>query len=78
MYQMFGKRGLYRLGAVRFSASIKAQEKKDNGDSAPDAATQEWLKTQQKALAMDRQQAGLPPPPPGLLLSAGPPCLAQR
>eukprot|EP00873_Tetraselmis_striata_P012845 jgi/Tetstr1/433109/TSEL_022441.t1 len=53
---MFGKRGMYRLGAVRFSASVKAQEKTESED---DPAMQEWLQAQQKALAMDRQQAAM-------------------
>eukprot|EP00193_Tetraselmis_chui_P009093 CAMPEP_0177752238 /NCGR_PEP_ID=MMETSP0491_2-20121128/811_1 /TAXON_ID=63592 /ORGANISM="Tetraselmis chuii, Strain PLY429" /LENGTH=408 /DNA_ID=CAMNT_0019267425 /DNA_START=167 /DNA_END=1393 /DNA_ORIENTATION=+ len=59
---MCGKRGVYKLGAVRFSPSIKEQARKtakEAVDAPADVAREEWEKTQGKALAMDREQAAL-------------------
>jgi len=60
---MFSKKGKYKLGAIRFSPSI-TQMQKDEGamgreqdlDGADSPARLQWLQTQQKAMAMNREQ----------------------
>jgi len=52
---MFGLKGKYKLGAVRFSSAATESSKEKSPVS--DQAKEQWLKTQAKAMAMGREQA---------------------